>query len=72
MLVIVWPFVYWSIGMPYVTIDGFVTSSYNFTGFLANVFWFERVMIAALPAIGVLFPAVLWSVINAKAEANSY
>ncbi len=67
MTVLLWPFVYYVIGMPYMTIDGFVTGSYAWSGFLANVFIFERVVIMALPAF-ILFALVIWSVVNAKVE----
>ncbi len=67
MTVCLWPFIYWAIGMPYATIDGFVSGARNWTGFIGNVMLFQRVMIAALPGF-ILFAVLLWSVVNSKAQ----
>lgn len=61
------PFVYWVIGVPYSYVIDTVTSSYSFTGVIASVFTFMRVMISYLltfALLGILF----WAVVQSKAQ----
>lgn len=62
------PFVYWAIGVPYNTVIETVTAQYTFTGVLASVFTFMRLMVSYLLTFA-LFGILFWAVVQSKARS---
>lgn len=69
MTIILWPFVYWVIGMPYLSVETFTGNMVQLTGFLALVNQFQQIMIAALPAF-IILVVLIWSVVQSKVQST--